>query len=234
MPVLRRGLRPARGGARGPGRARARRSRAPVQPRRSLRQGGPPAADAADRRPAAVPAPALAPRRRAVARAVGPGDSHRGRPPRRDRRRSRAEGDRVLRVRSAHHRGVLRRRKAGERFLEVEQLRHQLAPVHGLGRRRLHADVWRRRPAVLLRGRRRRRRLLVDRHQHRRLPPRALQAPAPPQGRRAGRRRRHRRRSPLDRNRGPRGLAPGAAPRLGRRPAQRDAACARTRGPARS
>src|SRR5207249_10027435 len=51
---------------------------------------------------------------------LGPGDSHRGRPPRRDRRRSRAEGDRVLRVRSAHHRGVLRRRKASERFLEVE------------------------------------------------------------------------------------------------------------------
>ena len=122
-----------------------------------------------------------------------------GRAPARDRRRPRPGRRGVLRLRAAHDRGVLRRRQARQGLPRHQQLRHQLAPVHGLGGRRLRALAGRRRPARRLGGPRASRLLSADRHQHRRLPPDRLQAHPAPQAGSARRRHGHRGRSALDR-----------------------------------
>ena len=175
------------------------------------------------RRPPALSRAADPPRRRAPARAVGAGAAHHRRAPARDRGRARARRGRVLRLGPAPHRGVLRRGQARQGLPRHQQLRHQLAAVHGLGGGRLHALARRRRPADGLRRPRARRLLLPDRHQHRRLPPDRVQAHRPAQARRARRRERDRGRSALDGDRGPRRSAPAAAARLGHRAAERDA-----------
>ena len=158
------------GGAVAPREGRSRPSR---QLRRRLRQGRAPAADAARAGP-----PALS---RRCARAAAPSSrACRG------TRRCGAPAERLARDRRRARAGRRRRSTAPGQLLTEEyyvaaqarqglhrhqQLRHQLAPLHGLGRRRLHALVRRRRPARRLRGPRAGRLLLPHRHQHGRLPP---------------------------------------------------------------
>ena len=81
---------------------------------------------------------------------------------------------RVLHLRPAPDRGLLRLQQAGEGPDRHQQRRHQLAPVHGLGGGGLQADARRRRAACLLRGHRRGGVRLHRRLQHRLGPPGAV------------------------------------------------------------
>ena len=150
LPVLRRGLRPAGAAGRLRRRERRRRPRAPRQFRPHLLQGLGAGRDARPRR--APPSPHAAARRRQPrARRMGPRARrgrrrilahHRARRPRRGR---------LLSLRAAPHRGLLRRQQADERLHRLGQRRHQFAAVHGLLGRRPPPRLRRRYRARLLR-----------------------------------------------------------------------------------
>ena len=117
----------------------------------------------------------------------------------RDRRRARPRRRRVLHLRPAADRGLLRDQQARQGLSRHEQRRLQLAPVHVLGGRRLHRRVRLRRPAARLRRHRARRLLPAARHEHGRLPPDPVVAHPRPPGR--GRVRHLRRPAPRRRRR---------------------------------
>ena len=77
---------------------------------------------------------------------------------------------RVLRLRPAADGGLLRRQQADEGLHRHGQHRHQLAPVHVIGRRRPQARLRRRPGAGLLRGSRARRSRRARRLEHRVVP----------------------------------------------------------------
>ena len=132
--------------------AREGRSRASGQPRRRLRQGRAPAARAAHARPPALSAAA----RRAATRGASAcrGSWRCDSRPSALREIVDAHGpDAVAFYASGQllDRGVLRGRQARQGLPRHQQLRHQLAPLHGLGGGRLRALAGRRRPARRLR-----------------------------------------------------------------------------------
>ena len=144
--------------------------------------------------------------------------------------RARPGRHRVLHLRPAADRGLLRDQQARQGLSRDEQRRLQLAAVHVLGRRGLQRRVRLRRPAAGLRGHRARRLLPAARDEHRRLPPDPLVAHPRPPGRG---RVRHLRRPARDADRARLGPAPAGPPRHGPRAAERDAARHRARRPAR-
>ena len=133
---------------------------------------------------------------------------------RRHDRRARAGLGRLLRLRPAPHRGLLRRQQADEGLHRLGQHRHQFAPLHGLVGRRPHARLRRRRGARLLRGSRRGRPRRPGRLQPRLVPSGPLPAPAWPRAR-SGRNAHRRHRSAPHRDR--RGRRPAPRHRPGKR-----------------
>ena len=84
-----------------------------------------------------------------------------------DHPRARSRRGRVLHLRPAPYRGLLRLQQARPRAGRHQQRRHQLATLHVLGGRRIQAHARRRRTARLLRGHRPRRPLSSSRLEHR-------------------------------------------------------------------
>ena len=116
-----------------------------------------------------------------------PGDlGHRTRPRRNEVHagdpRARARLGRVLRLRPAPHRGLLRRQQADEGLHRLGQHRYQLAAVHGLLRRRSQARLRFRHRARLLRGPRARRSHRAGRIESRLVPSGAASAHCGRQG----------------------------------------------------
>ena len=133
---------------------------------------------------------------------------------------------RVLHLRSAAHRGLLRGQQARQGLSRDQQRRLQLAPVHVLGRGRLQRRVRVRRPAAGLCGHRARRLLPAARHEHRRV----SSDPVEPDPRPPGRGRVHHLRRPA-RHADRALVGPASAGAAGHRPraAQRAAARGRPR-----
>ena len=159
--------------------------------------------------------------RGSLARAVvGSGDVLAGRAAVADHRRARSRRRRVLHLRPAADRGLLRRVQAGQGVHRDEQPGLQLAPVHVLGGGRLLRRLRLRRAAAVLRRSPPDRLRAYRRLEHGRLPSDRLgHDPAPAAGRRPG----HRRRSPAHRDGRRRRSAPARSAR--RRPAAADAPC---------
>ena len=121
--------------------------------------------------------------------------------------RARAGGDRLLSLRPASDRGLLRRQQAGERLHRHAARRYQLAAVHGLLGRRPSPRLRRRRGAAMLRRPGAGRSRGAGRLQRRLVPPGAL--PAHPDG--AGRARHARRQHRSAPHRHLRGRRPASA-----------------------
>ena len=196
VPLLRHRLRRDGGGEGQPRRRHARRRRGRGQPRHQLRQGLLPVQDHVRRGPADDAAAAHEERpvrqgRRVRARLVGPGLRRDGRAV-----QARAEGQgadrgRHVRLRPVDRLGGLRGAEADEGGLPLQQPRSQRAPLHGVGRGRLHAHLRRRRADGLLRRHRGRRRLRAVGLEHGGDAPGAVDAgdrPAPERQERQGRR----------------------------------------------
>ena len=170
VPVLRRRLRPARrrrrrrppdGGPRRPAPSR--------QPRADVPQAARPAVRRRRARSRDRPAVARRPRRALRAARLGRRARHvAGRCG--DHRRARARRRRVLHLRPAADRGLLRGQQARQGLPRHEQRRLELAAVHVLRGRRLQRRVRLRRPAARLRRHRAGRLPPAARHEHRRLP----------------------------------------------------------------
>ena len=126
---------------------------------------------------------------------------------------------RLLRLRPAPDRGLLRRQQAHQRLLGHRQHRHQLAALHGLVGGRPQARLRQRHRAGPLRGLRAGRPRRAGRQQPRLVPSRAVPAPGGGQAGAAGHAHRRRRPAPHRdlRHRRP---ASGAAARQRRRPVQ--------------
>ena len=174
------------------------------------------------RRPRAETAAPPLPGRALPRRDLGRGARPRRHPP----AAVQAGGDRVLHLRPAADRGLLRGQQARQGLPGDEQRRLQLAPVHVERRGRVRRDVRLRRPAARLRRHRAGEHDPPAGQQHQRLPP----DPVGPHPRRAGggrdadrrrpaphRQRRRRRHPPADQA----GHGPRAAERVHRRPRAR-------------
>ena len=171
LSLLRSGLRlvrERRGRSRDQG---ARRQGASLEPRRSLHEGGRAAGHRGERGAAGASARARARRRRVQRDERRERDRARRRRAAPDRARARPRLDRVLYLRPARDRGLLRRRRSSPKgFLGTDNLDYQLAAVHVERGRRLPGALGADGSARQLRRHRPGRGLPDARCEHRRLP----------------------------------------------------------------